>query len=126
MQPDFDKMDGLIPAIVQDSSTNRVLMLGYMNEEAYRHTLETGNVTFYSRSRQKLWTKGETSGHFLSLREIRIDCDMDALLLLVQTIGPGVCHEGYESCFYRILRTGDWVIEHATTFEKDTVYGVPS
>ena len=124
MQPDFDKMDGLIPAIVQDSSTNRVLMLGYMNEEAYRHTLESGNVTFYSRSRQKLWTKGETSGHFLRLRETRIDCDLDALLILVDPIGPGVCHEGYESCFYRTLKSGDWLIEEAPAFERENVYGV--
>jgi len=124
MQPDFDKMDGLIPAIVQDSSTHRVLMLGYMNEEAYRHTLDSGNVTFYSRSRQTLWTKGETSGHLLRLKETRVDCDLDALLVLVEPVGPGVCHEGYESCFYRTLKSGEWVIEEAAAFEKESVYGV--
>lgn len=92
----FDK--GLVPAIVQDNETKKVLMLGYMNKEAYDKTLETGKVTFFSRSRQRLWTKGETSGNFLLLKEILLDCDGDTLLVKAQPTGP-VCHTGTETCF---------------------------
>ena len=122
MQPNFAKTEGLIPAVIQDARTLRVLMLGYMNEEAYQATLSTGNVTFYSRSRQKLWIKGETSGHFLKLKELRIDCDLDTLLALVEPVGPGVCHEGYESCFFRAYKDGKWEVDEPTAFEKETVY----
>jgi phosphoribosyl-AMP cyclohydrolase len=100
---EFKYQDGLIPAIIQDKRSGKVLMLGYMNEEAYRQTLQTGYVTFYSRSRQKLWTKGETSGHLLKVREVRVDCDQDALLLQADLKGPGCCHLGYKSCFFRKL-----------------------
>ena len=93
--------DGLIPAIIQDRHSGKVLMLGYMNTEAYEQTLISGFVTFYSRSRQKLWTKGETSGHRLVTREIRVDCDQDALLIQADMMGPGCCHLGYRSCFFR-------------------------
>lgn len=96
MKIDFDK--GLVPAIVQDSETKTVLMLGYMNRAAYKKTLDTGKVTFFSRSRQKLWTKGETSGNFLLLKEILVDCDGDTLLVKAQPTGP-VCHTGTDTCF---------------------------
>ncbi len=98
MNIDFNKMGGLVPAIVQDDNTRRVLMLGYMNKEALRLTQETGNVTFWSRSRQTLWTKGETSGNFLRLVEIKVDCDNDALLVLARPTGP-VCHTGADTCW---------------------------
>ena len=93
MNIDFKKMDGLVPAIIQDADTRQVLMLGFMNEEAYEKTLETGHVTFWSRTRQTLWTKGETSGHFLNLVDMKIDCDQDTLLVRVHPIGP-TCHTG--------------------------------
>ena len=95
--------DGLIPAIVQDRHSGKVLMLGYMNAEAFQQTLTSGFVTFYSRSRKKLWTKGETSGHHLLTREVRVDCDQDALLIQAEMVGPGCCHMGYRSCFFRRL-----------------------
>jgi len=95
---DFDKQGGLIPAIVQDSQTGKVLMLGFMNEEAYRKTIETNKVTFFSRSRQCLWTKGETSGNFLNVVNILTDCDMDTLLIKANPAGP-VCHTGADTCF---------------------------
>ena len=94
--------NGLIPAIVQDDATGGVLMLGYMDEEAIRRTLEKGLVTFWSRSRQEYWTKGETSGNVLRLKEIRKDCDADALLVRADPAGP-TCHTGERSCFYRDL-----------------------
>lgn len=103
MRLDFDKEGGLIPAIVQEAETGEVLMLGYMNEEALARTAETGIVTFYSRSRKKLWAKGETSGQRLLLRELRVDCDQDALLVRAELSGSAVCHEGYRSCFFRKL-----------------------
>ncbi|WP_422480969.1 bifunctional phosphoribosyl-AMP cyclohydrolase/phosphoribosyl-ATP diphosphatase HisIE [Pleomorphochaeta sp. DL1XJH-081] len=98
MQVDFKKGNGLVPAIVQDAITRRVLMLGYMNEEAFNITQERGLVTFYSRSRQKLWTKGETSGNFLTVRDIIVDCDNDTLLIKAVPSGP-VCHTGSDTCF---------------------------
>ena len=103
MELDFEKESGLIPAIVQDALNNEVLMLGFMNKEAVERTLQTGLVTFYSRSRKKLWTKGESSGQRLMLREVRFDCDRDALLVRVELAGAAVCHEGYRSCFFRRL-----------------------
>ncbi len=103
MELDFSKLDGLVPAVVQDFTTGEVLMLGFMNQEALAVTLATGAVTFYSRSRKKLWRKGEQSGHWLLLRELRVDCDADAVLARVEAVGPGVCHQGYRSCFYRRL-----------------------
>lgn len=98
MQVDFAKGNGLVPAIVQDAVTRRVLMLGYMNEEALTITQERGLVTFYSRSRQKLWTKGETSGNYLNVRSITADCDHDTLLIKALPMGP-VCHTGSDTCF---------------------------
>lgn len=98
MKIDFEKMSGLIPAIIQDAVTSKVLMLGYMNEDAYNQTIDTGFVTFFSRSRQKLWVKGETSGNYLKLVSINIDCDNDALLIKVHPQGP-VCHKGTDTCW---------------------------
>ena len=95
---DFKKGDGLVPAIIQDSYTLQVLMVGYMNEEAYNKTVSEGKVTFFSRSKNRLWTKGETSGNFLIVKEITIDCDNDSLLVMVDPAGP-VCHIGRKSCF---------------------------
>jgi phosphoribosyl-ATP pyrophosphohydrolase len=95
---DFEKGDGLVPAIVQDAETHRVLMLGYMNAEAYQLTLDRGYVTFWSRSRKRIWTKGETSGNFLQLRDIKVDCDGDTLLVTAIPSGP-VCHTGADTCF---------------------------
>ena len=98
MEIDFNKMDGLVPAIIQDAQTDKVLMLGFMNEEAYQKTVETGKVTFWSRSRNTLWTKGETSGNFLNVVEILNDCDQDTLLIKANPVGP-VCHTGADTCW---------------------------
>ncbi len=98
MKIDFEKMGGLVPAIIQDATTKNVLMLGFMNEEAYQKTLDTKHVTFWSRTRQTLWTKGETSGHFLHLVSMQIDCDNDTLLVKVNPVGP-TCHTGTDTCW---------------------------
>ncbi|GAB6124240.1 bifunctional phosphoribosyl-AMP cyclohydrolase/phosphoribosyl-ATP diphosphatase HisIE [Dysgonomonas termitidis] len=98
MNLDFDKVGGLIPAIIQDNETNKVLMLGYMNAEALQKTQETGKVTFFSRTKQRLWTKGEESGNFLNVISIKEDCDKDTLLIKVNPVGP-VCHTGADTCF---------------------------
>src|SRR3954465_14607025 len=123
MNLDFTKADGLITAVIQDAASGRVLMVGYMNEEAFRKTVESGYATFYSRSRQKLWLKGESSGHRLVVKEIFTDCDRDAVLVKVEAIGPGVCHEGYESCFFRRLENGEWRVTDAQTYDPSAVYG---
>ena len=123
MDLDFQKSDGLITAVIQDYASGRVLMVGYMNEEAFRATAETGFATFYSRSRQKLWLKGETSGHRLAVKEISTDCDRDAVLVKVEALGPGVCHEGYRSCFFRRLEHGEWRFSEERTYDPAAVYG---
>jgi phosphoribosyl-AMP cyclohydrolase len=123
MDLDFKKMDGLITAVIQDNTTSRVLMVGYMNEEAFRKTVETGFATFFSRSRNKLWLKGESSGHRLAVKDIATDCDSDALLVKVDAVGPGVCHNGYQSCFYRSLQNGRWTETEKPTFDPSAVYG---
>jgi phosphoribosyl-AMP cyclohydrolase len=124
MNLDFQKSDGLVTAVIQDHATGRVLMVGYMNEEAFRLTVETGFATFYSRSRRKLWLKGETSGHRLVVKEISTDCDRDAVLVQVDAIGPGVCHEGYRSCFFRRLEDGQWTVADERTYDPAAIYGV--
>ena len=120
---DFTKLGGLIPAVIQESKSGRVLMVGFMNDVAFQRTVETGNVTFFSRSRNKLWMKGESSGHLLKVEEISVDCDDDSLLVQVESLGPGVCHNGYESCFYRRLEGGAWVETEEPTFDPNAVYG---
>jgi phosphoribosyl-AMP cyclohydrolase len=123
MNLDFSKLDGLVPAVIQDAASGRVLMLGFMNEEAFRRTVETGFATFFSRSRNKLWLKGESSGHRLVVKEISTDCDQDAVLLKVEALGPGVCHEGYESCFFRRLADGSWQVTDQRSYDPAAVYG---
>jgi phosphoribosyl-AMP cyclohydrolase len=120
----FGKAGGLVPAIVQDHRTGEVLMLGFMNSAALAETQSTGEVVFFSRSRNKLWKKGETSGHVLKVRELRIDCDADAILARVEPKGPGVCHEGYRSCFFRRLEAnGEAQVVERKTFSPERVYG---
>jgi phosphoribosyl-AMP cyclohydrolase len=123
MDLDFEKLNGLLPAVIQDHATGRVLMVGFMNDEAFRKTVETGFATFYSRSRNKLWMKGESSGHRLVVKEISTDCDVDSVLVKVEALGPGVCHEGYESCFFRILKDGDWVVTEDRAYDPKAIYG---
>ncbi len=123
MDLDFTKLDGLVPAVIQDHRSGRVLMVGFMNEEAFRKTVETGYATFYSRSRGKLWTKGETSGHRIAVKEIQTDCDKDTVVILAEALGPGVCHEGYESCFFRTLENGEWKVNAERAFDPGAVYG---
>ena len=123
MQLDFQKFGGLIPAVIQDHSSGRVLMVGFMNEDAFRKTLETGFATFFSRTRNKLWLKGETSGHRLVVKSISTDCDNDTLLVQVEALGPGVCHQGYQSCFFRTLKHGEWVESEPRAYDPDAIYG---
>ena len=125
MNLDFTKLDGLITAVIQDWKTERVLMVGFMNEESWKMTVDTGFATFYSRSRKKLWLKGESSGHRLVVKETYTDCDRDALVLKVEAIGPGVCHEGFESCFFRKLdgASKDWQTVGERAFDPSKVYG---
>ena len=121
---DFEKENGLIAAIVQDHLTGDVLMLGYMNREALTKTQETGFVTFYSRSRKKLWMKGESSGQKLLLRDLRVDCDGDALLVRAELNGGAVCHEGYRSCFFRrIARDGETSVIAERIISPEKLYG---
>ena len=124
MDLDFAKENGLIPAIVQDDASDEGLMLGFMNREAFERTRATGFVTFYSRSRQKLWTKGESSGQKLLLRELRVDCDQDALLVRAEVTGSAVCHEGYRSCFFRRLeKDGHAEVIAERVFSPAELYG---
>jgi phosphoribosyl-AMP cyclohydrolase len=121
---DFHKSGGLVPAIIQDERSGEVLMLGFMNSESLAETQRTGEVVFFSRSRNKLWKKGESSGHVLRVREVRVDCDADALLVRVEAVGPGVCHEGYRSCFFRSIESnGNTKIIAEPTFAPESVYG---
>ncbi len=123
MNLDFAKLNGVVPAIVQDHESGRVLMLGFMNEEAFHRTVESGFATFFSRSRQKLWLKGESSGHRLFVKDIFVDCDDDTVLLKVEMTGPGVCHAGYESCFFRRLEHSAWKESEPSTYDPNAVYG---
>ena len=120
----FEKMDGLIPAVIQDYETKDVLMLGFVDENALGCTQRSGEVHFFSRSRKRLWKKGETSGHVLRVKEILVDCDADALLIRVEAVGPGVCHEGYRTCFFRKMESdGTLRVIAAKTFSEAEVYG---
>lgn len=123
MEIAFDKSGGLVPAIIQDEATGDVLMLGFMNAESFALTRRTGEVVFFSRSRNRLWKKGESSGHVLKVADVRVDCDADALLIRVNPVGPGVCHEGYRSCFFRSLNhKGSPRVIAERTFSPDAVY----
>jgi phosphoribosyl-AMP cyclohydrolase len=119
---DFDKMGGLIPAIVQDDASGDVLMLAYMNTEAFQATLETGHATFFSRSRRELWVKGKTSGHLQVVKAVFFDCDRDAILVRVDQIGGAACHTGYRSCFYRKIENGTVRTVGEPVFDPKEVY----
>ncbi|MGI6401130.1 MAG: phosphoribosyl-AMP cyclohydrolase [Thermoguttaceae bacterium] len=122
IRPDFKKGDGLVPVIVQDHKTGQVLMMAYMNEESYSETLKLGYAVYYSRSRQKLWRKGEESGNVQKIHEIYIDCDCDTLLIKVEQVGGSACHEGYPSCFFRKLEGEDYVVVGERVFDPSKVY----
>jgi len=117
MEPDFEKGGGMLPVIAQDYESGEVLMLAYMNRAAWEKTLESGYVHYWSRSRNKLWKKGETSGNLQAVREIRFDCDADALLVRIEQIGGAACHTGHRSCFYRVFRGGALVVDGEKVFE---------
>jgi len=114
--------DGLMPAIAQDRDTGEVLMLAWMNREALRLTAELGRAVYYSRSRQKLWFKGEESGNQQLLSEIRVDCDADVILLQVEQVGGIACHTGRRRCFFRVLRDGEWQIDEEIIKNPDEIY----
>ena len=122
VEVDFKKGDGLVPVIVQDDDTREVLMLAYMNRDSWLKTLETGKATYWSRSRNELWVKGETSGHVQMVKEILIDCDSDTLLLKVHQLGGAACHTGYRSCFYRKVINGKTEIVGELIFKPEDVY----
>ena len=123
MQPDFDKGKGLLPVIAQEYGTNEVLMLAYMNKESFEETLKSGRATYFSRSREKLWKKGETSGNMQHIKEIRIDCDNDTILIKVEQKGGAACHLGYKSCFFRkIDNNGTLKIVEQRVFDPKEVY----
>lgn len=122
IEPDFEKGEGLVPVIVQDEETKDVLMLAYMNHEAWLKTIETGKAHYFSRSRNTLWNKGEKSGHVQLIRDILIDCDADAILMKVQQIGGAACHTGYRSCFYRRLFAGKIETVGEKVFAPEDVY----
>jgi len=122
IEPDFSKGDGLVPAIVQDAGTKDVLMMAYMNRQSWEATVQSGKATYWSRSRQALWIKGESSGHFQIIKNIFIDCDNDTLLLQVEQLGGAACHTGHRSCFYRKLSGGDFVVVGEKIFDPKEVY----
>jgi phosphoribosyl-AMP cyclohydrolase len=119
--------DGLIPAVAADAATGTVLMMAWMDRAALAATIETGEAHYYSRSRKAMWRKGESSGHVQRVKEVRLDCDQDTVLLLVEQVGPGACHVGYESCFFRRVEpAGDGValeVVGAKTYDPHAVYG---
>jgi phosphoribosyl-AMP cyclohydrolase len=115
--------DGLVPAIAQDEVTQRVLTLAWMNREALTKTVKTREVHYWSRSRAKLWRKGERSGHVQRVREVRLDCDSDALLIIVEQVGGIACHTGRERCFYKLLEDGEWRAVDPVLKDPDTIYG---
>jgi phosphoribosyl-AMP cyclohydrolase len=118
----FDKMGGLVPAIAQDYESGEILMLAYMNREAWEHTLSSGLATYYSRSRNTLWIKGKTSGHVQHVKEIRVDCDDDTVLLKVEQAGGAACHTGHRSCFYKKIENGEVRIIGEPVFDPKEVY----
>jgi phosphoribosyl-AMP cyclohydrolase len=122
IEPDFAKGDGLVPAIVQDAETKEILMMAYMNRQSWDATLKTGKATYWSRSRQKLWLKGESSGNVQLVKDIFIDCDNDTILLQVEQLGGAACHTGHRSCFYRKLSGKDFVEIGEKIFNPEEIY----
>ena len=120
--PDFSKGDGLLPTIAQDAASGEVLMLAYMNAESYAETLATGRAVYYSRSRKKLWRKGEQSGNVQQVRAVYVDCDRDTILLKVEQVGGAACHEGYRSCFYRQATPQGLEVVGQRVFDPEDVY----
>ena len=123
MKPNFAKCDGMVPTIAQDVKTGDVLMLAFMNEESYDETLKTGQAVYYSRSRNKLWRKGEESGNVQKVHGVFLDCDADTILLQVEQIGDAACHEGYKSCFFREMTPEGVRIVGERLFDPEKVYG---
>lgn len=123
---DFDKVGGMVPVITQDETTGAVLMMAYMNREAFDETLRTGRVCYFSRSRNRLWRKGEESGNVQELRSVYLDCDGDTILLKVHQVGGAACHEGYPSCFFRRLEDRELKIIAQRVFDPDEVYNKKS
>ena len=121
--PNFDKLNGLVPAIAQDYKTGEVLMLAFMNQQAWEATLTTGKATYWSRTRQELWVKGQTSGHQQIVKEIRIDCDEDTVLLKVEQLGGATCHTGHRSCFHKLVADGSVQVVEKPVFDPKEVYG---
>jgi phosphoribosyl-AMP cyclohydrolase len=119
----FAKLDGLLPAVVQDAASGEVLMVAFMNEEAWQQTLKTGEAHYYSRTRNQLWRKGGTSGHVQKVKEIYLDCDEDTVLLKVEQLGGAACHTGHKSCFYRRRSADGWTVTSAPVFDPKKVYG---
>lgn len=119
---DFEKFQGLVPAVVQDYTDGQVLMVGFMNREAWERTLAEGEMVYYSRSRNTLWKKGETSGYVQKVKDIYVDCDDDTLLIKVEQVGGAACHTGYRTCFYRRVVDGRLVEEGTPVFDPDDVY----
>jgi phosphoribosyl-AMP cyclohydrolase len=119
---DFDKSGGLVPAIAQDAATGEVLMLAWMNRAAYEETVRSGRACYFSRSRNKLWRKGEESGHVQEVRAVYVDCDADTILLKVNQIGGAACHEGYKSCFFRRVEGDQLTVEGERVFDPKQVY----
>jgi phosphoribosyl-AMP cyclohydrolase len=119
---DFEKAGGLVPAVAQDAETGEVLMLAWMNREAFEETVRTGRAVYFSRSRNKLWRKGEESGHFQEVKGVFIDCDADTVLLKVKQIGGAACHEGYKSCFFRQLEGNELKVIAERIFDPKAVY----
>jgi phosphoribosyl-AMP cyclohydrolase len=126
LTPNFEKSDGLISAIAQDTETGEVLMIAWMNREAFEETLRTGVACYFSRSRSRLWRKGEESGNVQEVEAVYIDCDGDAILLKVRQRGGAACHEGYKSCFFRKIEGGEAVVVADRVFDPATVYGKKS
>src|SRR3954447_22494530 len=121
--PDFARAGGLVPAVAQDAATGRVLMLAWMNAEAFAETVRTRRAVYFSRSRNRLWRKGEESGHVQEVHGVYLDCDADTVLLKVTQVGGAACHEGYESCFFREVRDGRFVTIDEKVFDPVAVYG---
>jgi phosphoribosyl-AMP cyclohydrolase len=126
IKPDFEKLGGLVPVIIQDEKTNEVLMLAFMNGDAWAKTLETKRAHYYSRSRNKLWMKGEESGNIQEVKEVLVDCDKDAVLIKVNQVGGAACHTGYKSCFYRKIKNGSFKKLGKRVFNPEEKYGKKS